>query len=120
MNIRMCLRAACVIVVASAWGGVAARATTLDFNWSLTGNGETVSGEITGLTDNATSSPTHFYVDAAGPTGLPQPLPLDLASDAYSGGTITVSNGAITGFNYTGIDSRIRLLYWIRPFRIIF
>lgn len=96
----------CLLSVALMCGSMAAHATTLDFDWSLTDGAETLSGLITGLTDNATSTPTHVYINSAGPTALPEPLPYDLALYAdVSDDTFTVTNGAITGFDYQSIGS---------------
>ncbi len=91
-------------------GAAAAQAGTLSFDFSFSNDGTfstgsvdgTVTGEITGLTDNGTSSATHVYI-LSYPAGLgPTPgTPFDALSLAdVESNTFTVSNGAITGGDF--------------------
>lgn len=78
-----------------------ASAALLNFDFTLVqvGGPEKVTGEITGLSNNATSTPSHFYIQTA-TSGFPATLPIDLASLAIAGNTVTVTNDKITGFSY--------------------
>lgn len=83
-----------------------ANATLLNFDFTLVhvGGAEKVTGEITGLSNNATSTPTHFYIQTA-TAGFPATLPIDLANFVYPGSDITVTNDQIVGFNYFASSS---------------
>lgn len=91
-----------------------ASAALLNFDFTLVqlGGSEKVTGEITGLTDNATSTPSHFYIQTA-TAGFPATLPIDLASDAISpGNVITVSNDKIIGFDYANSSSNLKFDFY--------
>ena len=84
----------------------------LDFNFSFTGDATgfvlgTVTGEIFGLTDDATSVPTDLVITSA-PAGLGMPaFPYDLSNAPglhFSGDTFTVSGGAITATDFSEIS----------------
>ena len=93
-----------------AWS-LASPAHALDFNFSfsnVTGNADgTVTGEIFGLTNNATSAASDIVIDSA-PAGWVLPaIPFSVFSHAgdWSGGYIdensfTVSNGVLTDANF--------------------
>ena len=74
---------------------IPARAQLLDFDFSFYGNAD-VTGEIVGLENNATSSPTSVMILTA--PNLDINLPYTIPS-AYSEGTFTVSNDVITAVN---------------------
>ena len=109
------MRKACALLALSGAlvAPLAAHATTLNFDFSFTGTGPgaapgTVTGEIFGLTDNATSSPTDVVIFSAPAFVGPLPsTPWDIYTVAGhqfgSGGlsdNITVANGVITGTNF--------------------
>jgi hypothetical protein len=87
----------------------AASAGTLDFtfsftgtNYSLPGNPSgTVTGEIVGLSDNATSSATAIYIDTADNNIKNDTLPYNALSTMalVFKNSFTVSNGVITAAN---------------------
>lgn len=83
-----------------------ASAALLNFDFTLVqvGGSEKVTGEITGLSNNATSTPSHFYIQTA-TAGFPATLPIDLASFALVGSTVTVTNDKITGLNYVSVSA---------------
>jgi hypothetical protein len=89
------------------------RATPLDFMFSFTGTvppgnvAGTVTGEIFGLTEGATSSPTNVIIDSY-PAGLEPPSPPQTATTATGGAsnTFTVNSmGDITAANYEVFSS---------------
>ncbi|MEJ0047924.1 MAG: hypothetical protein WDN04_18720 [Rhodospirillales bacterium] len=98
------MRFSLVALILAATGG-AAHAGPLDFNFTFVdnvGDGTSISGEIIGLTDNATSSAAEFLIDSAtGPNAKTLSLPLDLVPRATAN-EITVSSGAVTGIIFNG------------------
>jgi hypothetical protein len=97
--------------------GTATAASALDFNFSfssvcgtdscsgLGGIGitipGTVTGEITGLTDNETSAATHVWIDSA-PSNLQLPTPFDTVLWS-SPNSFTVTDGQITDALYLAV-----------------
>ena len=84
-----------------------ARATLLNFDFTITGTGTTpgtVTGEILGLQDNATSGASAVIIDSVTPGVFPLTLPYDTLPDAaYNFWQVT--NEAITGSYYAATDS---------------
>jgi hypothetical protein len=89
----------------------AAQATLLDFTFSFSGTlppgnvAGTVTGEIFGLTEGATSSATNVIVDSY-PAGLEPPSPPQTVTRSTGGAsnTFTVnSTGDITAANYEAL-----------------
>ena len=77
------------------------RASLLNFDFSFAGAPSfpgTVTGEIDGLTNNATSSANAVYIDSSSSTA-PFSLPFNTIEDAFSN-TFTVTNGQITDLKY--------------------
>jgi hypothetical protein len=97
-----------VLVFAQCYCGLAN--AQIDFTFSFVGDPShstatgTVTGEIIGLQNNATSSPSDIIITSA-PSQLHLPeLSYDLAANGWtlngSGDTFTVTNGLITSANY--------------------
>jgi hypothetical protein len=92
--------------------GTATAASALNFDFSFSDDGSlgpfdipgTVTGEITGLTDNATSAATHVYIDT-GPSGLLLAPPFDTIGNTIFANSFTVSGGQITDANYFATDA---------------
>jgi hypothetical protein len=64
----------------------------------------TVTGEITGLANNAKSAATHVYIDTAPSSLALTPPPFDTIG-GESTNSFTVSGGQITGASYFATDS---------------
>jgi hypothetical protein len=86
--------------------GTPVRASLLNFDFSFTGSltfPGTVTGEIDGLTNNATSSASSVYINSS--SGIvPFSLPFDTIGSAFSN-SFTVTDGEITNLNYLAQSS---------------
>lgn len=95
---RTLLAVVCVSSIA-----LASPAYALNFDFTFSGdssNPGTVTGEIFGLTDNATSAATAVYVDTSS-IGFPYTLPYNTFGDILnSDNSFTVTNGVVTGAGY--------------------
>jgi len=93
----------------------AAHATLLDFTFSFTGTvppgsvAGTVTGEIFGLTEGASSSATNVIV-VSYPVGLEPPSPPQTVFSGIVSNAFEVdSSGAVTGAAYLSIDNSVSL-----------
>lgn len=96
-----------IAVAAIAAMTASARASALDFDFSITNtlgyNAGTVTGEIIGLSNNATSSATAVIItNYPMGTGLtdPSPLPFTIPAGDVVSNTFTVSNGVIDALDF--------------------
>ena len=95
-------------LVALFFSGILLRAQLINFDFTFTDNNPqpysyevdgTVTGEIIGLQNNATSLPEEVIITSA-PAGLKIQTPLTLVSGGSTSGAITVSNDEVTGSTY--------------------
>jgi hypothetical protein len=102
--LRNC-RSALLLTLAIVFGSVAtssARAGTVNFDFSFTGDLGTVTGETNGLTVGATSSAAAVYVDSY-PSGEGYTTVLPLSFTTISNNSFTVeSTGALIFANFAG------------------